>query len=251
MTIVDGCAIGVILISTLIGCVRGLTREILTLCAWAGAVASTWMCWPLARHLFEGWISNPMLAGGATIIALFVLFLVLFSLISYFMANIVRQSWIGGVDRSLGALFGVARGAALLCALELGLSTFMIRAQHPLWLKNALCAPLLYQGSDLLYSLLPERAHQALAEQRAKLQPIIQNSTTVSAVAAASGTLATANNIEQIARLEPKRILIQEGYSKKQRQDMDRFLNQEAVTEPTPPTAPEAQPTQATPTAAG
>lgn len=230
MTMVDGCAVGIVLISTIIGCVRGLTREILALCAWSGAIASTWMFWPLARHLFEGWISNPMLAGGATIIALFILFLVLFSLISYFLANLIRHSWMGGVDRSLGSLFGVVRGAAIVCALELILSTFMIRAHHPELLKNAHCAPLVYQGSDLLYSLLPNSVHQSLAEQRAKLQPVIQNNTTVSAVSVASGALQTGvSNIEQMARLEPKRMLVQEGYSKKQRQDMERFLSQDPV----------------------
>lgn len=229
MTLVDGCAVGIVFLSTIIGCVRGLTREILTLCAWAGAIASTWMCWPLARHFFEGWIENPMLAGGATIIALFILFLILFSLISYFMANIVRHSWMGGVDRSLGALFGVARGAIFLCSLELALSTFMVRSHHPAWLQNAHCTPLLYQGSDLLSSILPSWAHYALNEQKAKLQPAIQNSVASAVVANATGALQGVANIEQMARLEPKRIPIQEGYSKKQRQDMDRFLSQETA----------------------
>lgn len=238
MTLVDGCAVGTILLSTIIGCVRGLTREILTLCAWTGAVASTWMCWPMARHLFEGWIENPMLAGGATIIALFILFLILFSLISYFMANIVRQSWMGGVDRSLGALFGVARGAVLLCALEIVLSTFMMRSQHPVWLQSAHCTPLLYQGSDLLATVLPAWINQSLNEQKAKLQPIAQSnvaSTVVvnAAVGALQGTNAVAS-FEKMARLEPKRMPVQEGYSKKQRQDMDRFLSQE----PTPAEVP-------------
>lgn len=229
MTIVDGCAVGVVLISTIIGCVRGLTREVLALCAWLGAIASTWMCWPLARHLFEGWIANPMLAGGATIIALFVLFLILFSLISYFLSNLIRHSWMGGVDRSLGSLFGVIRGASILCVLELVLSTFLIRAYHPEWLKKAHCAPLVYQGSDIIYSLLPSSIHQILVEQRSKLQPVIQNNTTVSAFSASAALQAGVSNIEQMARLEPKRMLVQEGYSKKQRQDMERFLSQDPI----------------------
>lgn len=243
MTVVDGVAVGIIFVSTVVGCVRGLTREILSLFAWAGAVASTWMCWPLARHFFEKWIENPMLAGGATIVALFLLFLILFSLISYFLSSIVRQSCMGGIDRALGSLFGVVRGAVFLCAFELAMGTFMARPQYPAWLTQSHCAPLLYQGSDLLYRLLPHRVHEAINEQRIKIQPALQGAaaTAVQATVQAAAALPT-QSIENMARLQPKRMPVQEGYSKKQRQEMERLLSQE-----TAPSSPPVEPSPVSP----
>lgn len=248
MTLVDGVAVGVVFISTVVGVVRGITREVLSLFAWSGAIASTWMCWPLARHFFEQWIENPMLAGGATIIALFLLFLILFSLISYFLSNLVRQSWMGGVDRALGSLFGVVRGATLLCFFELGMAMFIPRGQYPAWLSEANCAPLLYQGSDLLYQILPSRLHLAVEEQRAKIQPTLQGTAAAVATTAVQAGIHAAQtsvhthspaNIENMARLNPKRIPVQEGYSKKQRQEMDRLLSQESAAPTLSPSHPE------------
>lgn len=226
MNIVDALAVGIVFISVVIGCVRGVTKEILTLFSWIGALTSTFLCWPWARHVVRGWIQHPMLADGATIVVMFIMFLILFSLISYFLANIVRQSWMGGVDRALGALFGVGRGVFLLCSIEITLSTFLMRQQHPEWVKSAHCAPLIYQGADALYAVLPQRFQQSITEQRVKSHFSQDELMASSTNALVGGKEKVAQSIEAIARLNPKVMPVQEGYSKKQRQDMERFLNQ-------------------------
>lgn len=221
MTTFDACVIALIIVSTLIGCLRGFTRETLSLLSWAGATTSAYMFWPVTRHIARQFITHPMLADAATIVALFIVFLILFSLISYFLTNLVRQSCMGGIDRSLGSFFGLLRGATFVCVFEIVMSLFILRPNHPDWIKNAHCAPLVYNGSDALYKILPTKWQQDIEQQKGKYQESqkpSQNSST-------EDTIQKAMSVLEMARLNPKSAPVKEGYSKKQKQDMDRLLD--------------------------
>lgn len=235
MTIIDYSVFAVILLSALMGLVRGFTREVLSLISWAGAVTSTLMFWPLVQHVARQYIDHPMLADGATILVLFVLFLVLFSLISYFLSNLVRQSMLGGVDRSLGTLFGVFRGMAVICLIELFISCFVARAQHPDILSQSKFAGHIYKGSDLLFNILPQTLQDFIRQQQAKYAEGGISPTKLGSQAAVDALMSQAQvSVNEMAALKPKATTPSPeqaeenpNYSKKQRQDMDRLLLQE------------------------
>jgi membrane protein required for colicin V production len=114
MTWVDLAVLGVIGISALLAFMRGFVREVLGIGAWLGAIAGAIYGLPLARLVARKWISNPEWVDPVSFVAVFLVLLIILSLIARVIGNSVRQSALGGVDRSLGLLFGLARGAALV-----------------------------------------------------------------------------------------------------------------------------------------
>ena len=115
MNTVDIVVISVVAISALIAFLRGFVREMLTIGSWIGSALVTLYGFPLLESRFEQWIPSSKLAahlvGGA---ALFIGSLVVFSILSHLIARLVRGSALTAVDRSLGLVFGLARGAVLV-----------------------------------------------------------------------------------------------------------------------------------------
>lgn len=114
MTWVDFVVLGVLAVSGMLAFSRGLVREVLGVSAWVGAAAFTYWGAPLARPRFEQWVSVPEWAGFATIASLFLGSLLVLMLLSRWIGAVVRASALGGLDRTLGLVFGLARGAALI-----------------------------------------------------------------------------------------------------------------------------------------
>jgi len=139
MNWVDVLIIVVVLVSALVGGFRGLLKEALTLVSWITALWVAWQFHPyLALHL-SPWIDEPSLRVLAAVVTLFVLSLVLFTALSYLLTKLVDQVGLGGLNRSLGALFGLMRGVvAILLLTMLATLTPII---HEQWWQNSLLLP--------------------------------------------------------------------------------------------------------------
>ena len=105
--------LGVIALSALVGAVRGLTFEVLSLLGWvvawfAGALARAGARAAPARSATPG---SP-LNGVAAFACAFLVVLVLWGLRRAAVAALVGKTLLRPLDRLLGAVFGLARGAA-------------------------------------------------------------------------------------------------------------------------------------------
>lgn len=163
---IDIGIITVVALSALIGLVRGITREFFGLVSWIGAVVTAYLGYPIAANVAHAYIKSPMLADGATYLGLFVIFLVLFSVFSQVLSNLIRDSGLSGIDRTLGFGFGIARGAILLTIIEIGMGFFVSRAQQPKPVQESRLVPLVYQGSDFTLSVLPTKFRQFICEKQ-------------------------------------------------------------------------------------
>lgn len=249
---VDIGIICVVLISAAIGLIRGFTREILSVVSWLGAGMATLIALPLAQNIARQYISNPMMADIATAGVVFVLFLIIFSLISHFLSGLVRQSALGGIDRSLGFGFGILRGIIFLCLIEITMGCFVARSNQLPAIKESRFSSSIYQGSDLIFQIFPTSLQNfiTLQHQRRTHEAGVSTSNSANEVV---GSLLK-NQLEQhlqkvappnkeekkmeaqkaaedLAQLKPKAPEPQEAnrYSKKQRQDMERLLAQEEL----------------------
>jgi membrane protein required for colicin V production len=126
---------------------RGFVREMLGIGAWLGAAAFAYQFAPDARPTFQQWISNPDYAGAAALGACFLAALIVLSMIASMLSRLVRGSTLGGVDRSLGMLFGVVRGAALVAFAYVALGLVMAPEQWPEPVLQARTLPYIYQGA--------------------------------------------------------------------------------------------------------
>jgi membrane protein required for colicin V production len=114
MTWVDFAVLGVIAVSALLAFMRGLVREVLGIGAWVGAgLAAAWGL-PLARPKFHQWFGASPWADPIAFVAIFVVVLIVLLLIAHAIGRMVRGSPLGGLDRTLGLVFGLVRGAALV-----------------------------------------------------------------------------------------------------------------------------------------
>jgi membrane protein required for colicin V production len=153
----------VILFSGLLALFRGFVHEILSVASWIGAAAATLIGFPFVQPEVRKVIAIPLVADLAAGIALFLVVLVLLSILTRILANRVRGSGLGPLDRSLGLVFGFVRGALLVCIAWLVLVWVLPREDHPKWLLEARTLPLVEYGGTFLANLLPERLRKDLA----------------------------------------------------------------------------------------
>ncbi len=114
MTWVDLAVLAVIAVSALLSFMRGLVREVLGIGAWVGAgFAAAWAL-PLSRPQFHQWMGTSPWTDPAAFVAVFVVALIVLMLVAHVIGRLVRGSALGGLDRTLGLVFGLVRGAALV-----------------------------------------------------------------------------------------------------------------------------------------
>ncbi len=120
-TIVDGIVAVVIILSAVLAYSRGFVREALSIGGWILAAIVAYMFAPMVQPLMK---EVPVLkdflgdSGELAMIAAFaVVFaaaLIVFSVLTPLFSGAVQRSALGGIDRGLGFLFGVLRGAILV-----------------------------------------------------------------------------------------------------------------------------------------
>lgn len=122
----------VLLASAAIGAWRGLLYEVLSLLSWVAAffAAQTWGA-DIAAALPLAPVGEPW-QTMAGFLAVFVGVAFLGGFLAWLVQKLAKQMGLRPVDRTLGAVFGVARGLLLvsLVALVVGLTPW---ASHPVW----------------------------------------------------------------------------------------------------------------------
>jgi membrane protein required for colicin V production len=114
MTWVDLVALAVLAISAMLAFMRGLVREVLGVGAWVGAAGAAYFGLPLAKPQAHAWFGDAYWVDPATLAVIFVVSLIVLMVVAHVIGRAVRLSPLGGLDRTLGLVFGLARGAAVL-----------------------------------------------------------------------------------------------------------------------------------------
>ena len=156
MTWVDLAVLGVLAISGLLAFGRGFVHEVLGIGAWLGAGALAVWLGPELVGRAGAWVpSHPELAQPIAFGGVFVVALVVLLLVSRALGKAVRHSAFGGVDRSLGLLFGIGRGAVLVAVAYILLQMVVPVEEWPTPLKNARALPFAYTTAVWLVQWLP------------------------------------------------------------------------------------------------
>ena len=113
ITLLDLIVIGVMLISALLAMVRGFTREVLSIAAWVAAAAAALFLHPYVLPYLTPYIKNGTVAQLAAGGAVFIVVLIVVSFITIRISDMILDSRIGAIDRTLGFVFGAARGLLL------------------------------------------------------------------------------------------------------------------------------------------
>ncbi len=157
MNWVDLAVLGVIVVSALLGLMRGLVREVLGVAAWvaAGILASPYGAFPYLQPFARRQIADPAIADAVAFGAVFLVALVLLSLVVRAVSNAVRGSMLGGLDRTLGLGFGAGRGVVLLAVAYVLAGLAISIEQWPAPVLQARSLPLAHRSATWLVAQLP------------------------------------------------------------------------------------------------
>src|SRR4029077_5045831 len=153
----DLAILGVIALSAIFAFARGFVREALSIVAWVGAALITLSGFNQVYAIVARFVTTPLLADLVAGVGLFVISLILLTILTGFLARFVQSSALSPIDRTLGLIFGLARGAFLVSLAYLMLDISLPQNDRPGWVKQAKSEPFLAQGAELLRSALPEQ----------------------------------------------------------------------------------------------
>lgn len=146
----------VLLASAVFAYFRGLTREVLSIVDWIGAIFATIYGFPLVRPFARQFTEYAIVADFAAGIVLFVVSLMMLSLFTRMISKRIRESALNAVDRSLGFLFGLLRGALIVLVAYLAFDYIYPMKEQPKFIKEARAMALVKPGAALLATLIPE-----------------------------------------------------------------------------------------------
>ncbi|MEI6559593.1 MAG: CvpA family protein [Rhodospirillaceae bacterium] len=217
MNLVDIGVVGVIAFSAILALMRGLVSEVLSVGGWVGAALATLYAFPRLQPYMRAHVEPAVLADGMAIVGVFVLSLVVLSVIAHEISKGVRDSALSAVDRSLGLLFGVARGALLVCLAWMLVAWLVPGPDQPQWLRDSKTRPFAETGAAWLQALVPAQVRSDAATQ---------------ADALAAKARQTMQDAEALRRLttpkpetpQPAQPPAEGAYKKQDRGELDRLI---------------------------
>jgi membrane protein required for colicin V production len=157
ITWLDILLLGVMLISGLLAMIRGFMREILSIASWASAAIVTLLLYgkllPIAQANIPG---GDIVAKGAVIGGVFLVTLLVVSLVTMRISDMILDSRIGALDRTLGFLFGLGRGLIIVVVAFLFFAWLVKPESQPDGVRNAKSLEVLKATGDWLQALLPQ-----------------------------------------------------------------------------------------------
>lgn len=156
ITLLDVIVLAVMLLSGLLAMIRGFMREILSIAAWATAAVATLYAFPRLLPQAKAYFNNDAISMIAVIGGVFVGTLVVATVITSKISDMVLDSRIGALDRTLGFLFGLGRGLLILVVAFLFFDWLVNEKQQPDWVRTAKSLTVLKTTGEWLKAQLPD-----------------------------------------------------------------------------------------------
>jgi membrane protein required for colicin V production len=137
MAPIDYLIIGVCLVSAGMGFVRGLAKEALALLTLLAAIWLAWRFSFVVDPYLERWLSDAEVRTWAARFAVFVFVMLVGAVAAWLARTLIKHTGLSGLDRLLGAVFGLARGAVIVGLGVIALE-FAGLDQDPWWQESQL-----------------------------------------------------------------------------------------------------------------
>lgn len=153
--IVDGAVAALLLLSAVLAMLRGFVHEVLGVLGWVGAAAAALYLYPVAAPWLSGVLAEQWMRAAAAAFLIFLLALVVLSIIAGRISALVRDSALGALDRALGFVFGLARGAVVVLVAYIAAAWLLPASACPAWLAGARSLDAAEPASAYAFGLLP------------------------------------------------------------------------------------------------
>jgi membrane protein required for colicin V production len=156
ITLLDIILILVMLLSGLLAMVRGFMREVLSIAAWVLAAGATLYSYAKLLPYAKQYFNSDIVAAIAVVGGVFLLTLLIVSVFTIKISDMVLDSRVGALDRSLGFLFGLARGLIIVVIAFQFFVWLVPDRSQPQWVKGAKSRVVLTSTGQWLMSMLPD-----------------------------------------------------------------------------------------------
>jgi membrane protein required for colicin V production len=151
--------------------VRGFMREVLSIAAWVLAAGATLYAYPKLLPLAKQYFNNDIVAAAAVVGGVFLITLLIVSVLTIRISDMVLDSRVGALDRTLGFLFGLARGLVIVVVAYTFFDWLVPDRSKPDWVMRAKSKVVLSSSGDWLKAQLPENAESTILNKLKSKKP--------------------------------------------------------------------------------
>jgi len=154
MAWLDFAFFGIVLLSLVIGMLRGFVREVLSLASWILAIVIALKFAPLAASQLQGVIQAAPARIAIAYALVFFGVLIVGAIVSHLVSVLIRSSGLRPIDRMLGLGFGLLRGVLLIVAVVM-IAGFSSLHEESWWQQSRLASQL-QPAAKSLQTLIPQ-----------------------------------------------------------------------------------------------
>ncbi len=151
----DIIILAIILLSGILSFQKGLIQEIMRISSWIGAVVVALYSYDPILPYVKEYVDMEIGASAITGASSFILSLIVFYIISHFISGIVKYSLIGSLNKSLGFIFGIIRGAVICSILYISI-IYLYNGKKIDAFENAKTKNIIEYTSKIIILSLPE-----------------------------------------------------------------------------------------------
>jgi len=162
MNVADYLLLAIILLSAVVGVLRGFLREAIALLTWLAALMIAWQFGDALEPALGGLMSSEDVRPWAARAIIFIFVLLVGAGVGSVVNYFVRLSIFSGMDRFLGGLFGALRGVVV--AGVLALLGQLLELDGERWWQKSLLVPYAVSVGEMLESVTGATIDAARAE---------------------------------------------------------------------------------------
>src|SRR6202158_4434579 len=171
ITLLDIILLLVMLISGLLAMIRGFMREILSIGAWGIAAVATLYSYSRVLPMAKQYFNSDIVAAGVAVGGVFLLTLLIVSIITVRISDMILDSRVGALDRTLGFLFGLGRGLIIVVVAFLFFAWLVPDRSQPEWVRGAKSKVVLQSTGQWLMSMLPDDPESTILKRLRRQKP--------------------------------------------------------------------------------
>ncbi len=142
-----------IFISAFFAFIRGFSLEILSLSGWIFSIGISYLYGGLASNQINQFLDNFLISTVISYVFSFILLLITFSYVTKNVSSLIKNSFAGLLDRSLGFFYGLLRGYLLICFCYFCFDYFY-SGSKPIFIENSKLVPIIKISNKQIFSIM-------------------------------------------------------------------------------------------------
>lgn len=180
MNNLDLCILIVVAVSALIALNRGLIKEVLSIIGWVLSVVVVVFMLPIVQPLVQTRFDDDTMAIVVSSILIFIVFFVIWIIITSQIVDKIRSSKINSIDRILGLFFGIIRACILIILFNIMVGWIIPADEQPEMFKESKYFQLAGNFAEPIEKLIPKEKFVRNEAKESKEDKKDQNTTTIS-----------------------------------------------------------------------